>query len=118
MLIFALWTMYFLHHAKRGAEALGRSSTTASAGRSAFTYAHAVMVGAVIAVAVAIHVAIQIPDASASVAFTAICLGAPALYLVGIAMSKRWLGHGRAGRPCSGRRRCSCSGSRPGWTTG
>ena len=31
-----------------------------------------------------------------------ICLGGPALYLVGIALSKRWLGHGRSRPPALG----------------
>ena len=103
VVIFALWTIYFLHHAKAGAETLGRSGIDGvRLAGSVFTYAHAVMVGAVIAVAVAIHMAVQNPDASVSVGFSVICLGAPALYLVGIAMSRRWLGHGRSRPPVVG----------------
>jgi low temperature requirement protein LtrA len=60
------------------------------------------MVVAVIAVAVAVHKAVGEPNAAVSTEFSVICLGGPALYLVGIAMSKRWLGHGRSRPPMLG----------------
>jgi low temperature requirement protein LtrA len=102
-LIFGLWTIYYLHHAERGAETLVRSGRGAvRLAGFVFTYAHAVMVGAVIAVAVAVHMAIEEPNAPVSTGFSVICLGGPALYLVGIAMSKRWLGHGRSQPPALG----------------
>jgi low temperature requirement protein LtrA len=103
ILIFALWTIYYLQHAGRGAETFGRSGGRAvRLAGSVFTYAHAVMVGAVIAVAVAVHKAVEDPNAAVSTEFSVICLGGPALYLVGIAMSKRWLGHGRSRPPMLG----------------
>jgi len=103
ILIFALWTMYFLHHAERSIETIGSvGMDVARLGRAAFTYGHAVMVGADIVVAVAIHKAVEEPNASVSVSFAVLCLGGPALYLLGIAMSKRWLGHGRSWPPLVG----------------
>jgi low temperature requirement protein LtrA len=60
------------------------------------------MIGAVIAVAVAIHKAIEAPAAGVSSGFAAICVGGPALYLVGQALSKRWLGHGHFQRSLLG----------------
>src|SRR5262249_34269235 len=93
ILIFALWTIYFLHHAERGAAALARSGTAAvQRAGSVFTYAHAVMVGAVIAVAVAVHMAVQGPKEAVSAGVPFICPGAPALFVVGIAWSTRCLG--------------------------
>ena len=56
-------------------------------------YAHAAMVGAVIVLADVIHMTIEAPHAQVSSGFAAICMGGPALYLVGLALSKRWLGH-------------------------
>ncbi len=96
LLIFALWSIYFLHHAPQGAQSMEQQShDTARLGRFAYSYAHAVMVGAVIVVAVAIHLAVSAPQAAVGVAFATICAGGPALFLVGIALSKRSLGHGR-----------------------
>ena len=103
VLIFALWAIYFLHHAQPSVDPLGRSDPEAlRLGGSVFTYAHAVMVGAVLAVAVAIHMTVEEPNATVTPGFAVICLGGPALYLLGIAMSMRWLGHGRNWPPIVG----------------
>jgi low temperature requirement protein LtrA len=53
-------------------------------------------------VAVAIHKVIEAPAEDVSSGFAAICVGGPALYLAGLALSKRWLGHGRSQRPVLG----------------
>ena len=103
LLVLALWTTYFLHHAEPGARAIERAGEEAGGlARSAYLYAHAAMVGAVIVLAVAIHKAIEGPTANVTSGFAAICVGGPALYLAGLALSKRWLGHGRFERIMSG----------------
>lgn len=103
ILVFALWTIYFLHHAEPGARVLaGAEKEAARLARSAYTYAHAAMVGAVIVLADVIHMTIEQPHAQVSGGFAGICIGGPALYLVGLAMSKRWLGHGRLRLPLVG----------------
>ncbi|MFZ0385798.1 MAG: low temperature requirement protein A, partial [Solirubrobacteraceae bacterium] len=89
-----LWAMYFLRYAERGAEAI--SSTAADAarvGRTAYAYAHAMMVAGVILVAVGIHLAIDNPDEGASAASALTMLGGPALFLAGLALFKRAVGH-------------------------
>jgi len=103
LLVLALWTTYFLHHAEPAARAIERAGEEAAGlARSAYLYAHATMIGAVILVAVAIHKVIEAPAADVNSGFAAICVGGPALYLVGLALSKRWLGHGRFQRTVSG----------------
>jgi len=97
VLVFSLWTVYFMRHAERAARTVAEAGENAARlARSAYTYAHAVMVGAVIVLAVAIHEVIEAPKAQVDVAFAAICAGGPALYLIGFALSRRWLGHGYA----------------------
>jgi low temperature requirement protein LtrA len=92
---FALWSLYFLHHAPQGAETMETSADAARRGRGAYAYAHAVMVAAVIVLAVAVHMAIEHPNDGVQPGFAAVCLGGPALFLVGITLSKHWLGHDR-----------------------
>jgi low temperature requirement protein LtrA len=92
---FALWSLYFLHHAPEGAETMETSGDAARMGRGAYAYAHAVMVGSVIVLAVAVHMAIVHPNDGVQPGFAAVCLGGPALFLVGITLSKHWLGHDR-----------------------
>jgi low temperature requirement protein LtrA len=103
LLVLALWTIYFLHHAERSARTLEQADEDAARlARSAYNYAHAAMVGGVIVVAVAVHKVIEAPTEHVDAGFAAICVGGPALYLAGIAMSKRWLGHGRFRWPLLG----------------
>ena len=62
ILVFALWTIYFLHHAEPGAGALERAGDDAAKlARSAYTYAHAAMIGGVIVIADVIHLVIEAP---------------------------------------------------------
>ncbi|WP_288037392.1 low temperature requirement protein A [Acidiphilium sp.] len=94
--VLALWSAYFLHHAEPGARAIERAGEAAAhLARSAYLYAHAAMVGGVLVIAVAIHKAIETPSLQVGPSFAVICTGGPALFLVGLALSKRWLGHGR-----------------------
>lgn len=104
LLIFALWSIYFLHHAEHGARAIeeAEEEDAARLGRSAYAYAHMILVGAVIVVAVAVHMAVEHPSEHASAAFAGICMGGPAIYLLGLTLSKRYLGHGRLLPPMLG----------------
>lgn len=103
VLVFALWTIYFLHHAEPGARALAQAGEDAARlARSAYAYAHAAMIGAVIVMAVVVHLVIEAPHRQVDAGFAAICIGSPSLYLFGIALSKRWLGHGRFAWPLAG----------------
>jgi low temperature requirement protein LtrA len=96
VLVFALWTIYFMHHAEHGSRVLRQADEDAARlARSAYNYAHAAMVGGVVVLSVAIHQVIEAPTEPVDAGFAAICVGGPALYLVGMALSKRWLGHGR-----------------------
>lgn len=97
--VVCLWSLYFLHHAKPGAKAIERAGEEAAGlARSAYMYAHAAMVAGVLVVAVAIHRAIDTPTGAAGGAFASICAGGPTLLLVGLALSKHWLGHGAGQR--------------------
>jgi low temperature requirement protein LtrA len=103
LLVFGLWTIYFLHHAAHGARTLEHADEDAARlARSAYSYAHAAMVAAVIVVAVVIHKVIEAPEQHVDASFAAICIAGPVLYMVGIALSKRWLGHGRLRWPLVG----------------
>jgi low temperature requirement protein LtrA len=89
-----LWATYFLQYAERGVEAIGSTPTAAaSVGRTAYAYAHAMMVAGVIVVAVAIRLTIDNPDEGLSVALTLTMLGGPALFVAGLALFKWELGH-------------------------
>jgi low temperature requirement protein LtrA len=92
---FALWSLYFLHHAPEGAETMQTSPEAARMARGAYAYAHELMVGSVIPLAVAVHMVIAHPNDGVGSGFAAVCLGAPALFLIGITLSKHWLGHDR-----------------------
>ncbi len=95
VLVFSLWTIYFLHHAGPALRALEQAREDAARlARSAYMYAHAAMIGAVVVISDVIHLTIESPREPVSTGFAAICIGGPCLYLIGIAFSKRWLGHG------------------------
>ena len=85
----ALWAAYFLRHAERGAQTVATSGQAARIGRSGYAYAHALMVAGVIVVAVAIRMTIEHTGFASSVAFCAVMLGGPVLYLVGLALFER-----------------------------
>jgi low temperature requirement protein LtrA len=103
VLDFALWTLYFFHHAESGEERMGSAPEEAARlGRSAYAYAHAAMIGAIIVVAVAIDLTIQRPSGHVYAPFAAITIGGPAVYLLGLALSKRSLDHGSVWPPLLG----------------
>lgn len=98
VLIVSLVLTYFGRHAEAGATVIMAARADAAAiGRSGYTYPHTLMIAAVVAISVAIHKAIEHPHDSVTLGFALICVGAPALYLTAIAVSKRLLGHGRVG---------------------
>jgi low temperature requirement protein LtrA len=84
----ALWGGYFTGVAERGAQRVAGDGGARTA-RSAYAYAHAVMVAGVIVVAVGIHLAIEQPTDPPDPFTTIVLLGGPALYLVGLTMFKR-----------------------------
>ncbi|HWD68760.1 MAG TPA: low temperature requirement protein A [Solirubrobacteraceae bacterium] len=101
--ILCLWSIYFLHHAEPGARTIEQAGEDAAhLARSAFMYAHAAMIAGVLVVAVAIHMGVEAPSEAADAGFAAISVGGPALFLLGLAMSKRWLRHGRHQWPLLG----------------
>ncbi len=103
VLVVALWGAYFLHHAEPAAAAIAQAGEQAAGlARSAFMYAHAAMVAGVVVLAVSIHLAIEAPSSVARAAFTAVCGGGPALFAVGLGLSKRWVGHGSSRLPLLG----------------
>jgi low temperature requirement protein LtrA len=94
VLAFSLWGVYFLHHADQGAETIeGAAEDAARIGRSAYAYAHAMMVGGVIVLAVAIHLAMRLPTFGVHAEFAAVCVGGVGLYLAGLALFKFSLDH-------------------------
>jgi low temperature requirement protein LtrA len=93
--VVCLWSVYFLHHAEPGAQAIERAGDDAAQlARSAYLYAHAAMVAGVLVVAVAIHRVIDAPSEACGAGLAALCVCGPALLLVGLLFSKRHLGHG------------------------
>ncbi len=93
VLVFALWTIYFLDHAGRVTEALEDAGAQAARlARSIYSYSHVVLIGAVIVIADVIHLTIERPHKPVDAGFAALCAGGPALYLIAVALSKHWLG--------------------------
>lgn len=92
-----LWATYFLRAAEHATRTIvGLAEHAGSVGRSAYAYWHAVMVAGVIGDAVATRAVIHKPGAPCSVAVTAVVLGGPGVYLVGLLMFKRATGARRA----------------------
>lgn len=97
VLVVALWSSYFLHHAAPGAKTLQRAGAEAARlARSAFMYAHGLMVAGVVVLAVAVHLTIERPLVASGLGIAAAAAGGAALFAVGLGLSKRWLGHGTA----------------------
>jgi low temperature requirement protein LtrA len=97
----ALWAVYFLRLADVGATAVADAEERAARlGRSAYAYAHAIMVAGVIVVAVAIRRTIEAPTEAVSADVTALVLGGPALFLAGYSLFEHSIGLAAiAGRP-------------------
>jgi low temperature requirement protein LtrA len=101
--IFALWSIYFNHHADRSVKRLHLAEDDAARiGRSGYAYAHMVMVGGVIVLAVATHMAVEFPRDPVTWPFALVGVGGPGLYLLGLVWSKRALGEERIAPPLIG----------------
>jgi low temperature requirement protein LtrA len=101
--IFALWSIYFTHHAVLAAERMEQAENDqARIGRSGYAYAHMLMVAGVIVLAVATHLAVEHPREAVTWPFALVGVGGPVLYLGGIAWSKVALGHERLSPPLVG----------------
>ncbi len=118
VLVFSLWTVYFLHHAGAALRAMEQAREDAARlARSAYTYAHAAMVGGVVVISDLIHLTIERPREPVSTGFAAICIGGPCLYLIGIALSKRWLDHGGVARMLLGSLALAAAGAATAFAT-
>ena len=97
---FALWAIYFTHHAEHAAQRIHQAEADAARiGRSSYAYAHMLMVAGVILVAVADHMGVEHPRAAVSWSFALVCAVGPGLYFVGIAWSKVALGSSHRASP-------------------
>lgn len=102
VLTFALWALYFLRHAERGAAVMTKQPhRAAEIGRSGYAYAHAVMVSGLIVIAVGIKLSVSAPTES-GLAASLCCLGGPALYLLGILLYREAIDDQRLGPSLAG----------------
>ena len=85
-LLVMLWWTYFDRHLP---ESPGDHSRAAEAGRTAFAYAHAAMVGGAIVVAVAIELVVAHPEGHADVPTALTAFGGPSLFLLGNITARR-----------------------------
>jgi low temperature requirement protein LtrA len=81
----SLWSVYFVR-LEEGAHAVATAADPTRVARSAYAYAHGLMVGGVIVAAVGIDLAIAHPTAGTRTATAATILGGPGLYLAGNAL--------------------------------
>lgn len=89
-LLFCLWWNYFNPHVEPAAN----GSVSTEAGRSAYAYAHAAMVGGAIVVAVAIEKITAHPGGHVDIKTVLVAFGGPAIYLAG----NIWFLRSQAGR--------------------
>ena len=94
-----MWWIYFDTGASRATKRIERARTPGREARSAYTYAHAVIVAGVIACAVSDEVVLAHPRHAEGMAL-AVVLGGPVLYLTGMALFK-WLTNDRRAPPLS-----------------
>jgi low temperature requirement protein LtrA len=100
---FALWSIYFTHHAEHSAERIHRAQDEAARiGRSGYAYAHMLMVAGVIVLAVGTRMAVEQPLQPVSWDFALIGVGGPVLYLLGLVWSKRAMGEEHFAAPLIG----------------
>jgi low temperature requirement protein LtrA len=88
--IVALWWIYFDRAAERTAAAFARAADRARIARSAYTYAHGLLVLGIVGLAAGDGLLLRDPAAAASLGTTLLLVGGPALYLAGNALF-RWL---------------------------
>jgi len=94
-----LWWIYFDTGARRATKRIEHASDPGREARSAYTYAHAVIVAGILACAVADEVVLLHPHHAEPLAL-GIVLGGPMLYLLGIALFK-WITNDRRAPPLS-----------------
>jgi low temperature requirement protein LtrA len=82
----SLWSAYFVRIADEGARAVASAADPTRVARTAYAYAHGLMVGGIIVAAVGIDLAIAHPSGVTRTATAATILGGPGLYLAGNAL--------------------------------
>jgi low temperature requirement protein LtrA len=80
--IVALWWIYFDHAAERTADAFANSADPGRVARAAYTYAHGLLVAAIIAVAAADSQVLHAPSHSVDLPAGLLILGGPMLFLL------------------------------------
>jgi low temperature requirement protein LtrA len=86
VLTVGLWGTYFARDAEAGARAVSSAADPTSVARTAYAYAHGLMVGGIIVVAVAIDLSIAHPTGETRTATAATILGGAGLFLAGSAL--------------------------------
>ncbi len=86
LLTVSLWGAYFIRDAEEGARAVAAAPDPTRVARSAYAYAHGIMVGGIIVAAVGIDLAIAHPTGETRTATAATILGGPGLFLAGSAL--------------------------------
>jgi low temperature requirement protein LtrA len=79
----SLWGVYFIRLAEEAARTVAEAVDPTRVARSAYAYAHGIMVGGIIVAAVGIDLAIAHPTGQTATATAATILGGPGLYLAG-----------------------------------
>jgi low temperature requirement protein LtrA len=82
----SLWGVYFIRSAEEGARVVSEAPDPTRVARSAYAYAHGLMVGGIIVAAVGIDLAIAHPSGQIATSTAATILGGPGLYLLGNAL--------------------------------
>jgi low temperature requirement protein LtrA len=82
----SLWGVYFIRSADEGARVVAGALDPTRVARSAYAYAHGLMVGGIIVTAVGIDLAIAHPTGETATSTAATILGGPGLYLLGNAL--------------------------------
>ncbi|WP_196807290.1 low temperature requirement protein A [Candidatus Solirubrobacter pratensis] len=82
----SLWSAYFIRSAQEGARVISQATDPTRVARSAYAYAHGLMVGGIIVAAVGIDLAIEHPGGQTATSTAATILGGPGLYLLGSAL--------------------------------
>jgi low temperature requirement protein LtrA len=81
--IASLWWIYFDKAAEHTAEAFAQSTNPGRIARTAYTYAHAILVAGIIGVSAGDAFLLEYPTAPVSLTAGLLILGSPALYLAG-----------------------------------
>lgn len=85
----AMWWLYFDTGAERGSRHIAGADDPGRLARISYTYLHLPIVAGVVVAAVADELALAHPDGHLDRPVTAVLVGGPALYLLGLALFKR-----------------------------